>query len=443
MGRPKGSTNTSTKPKAAAVSQLASAVDFIGCATRVTGPNEYAGFIQFVDGWALAFDGVLSAGHKIEESFTVSPQLDTLKRAIATAKGKTSYTVIDNNRLAVTADKFRAIVPCMPLADMPDVSPDAAVAPITDAVRDGFEQLGPLVKESGLTVVEASLLLQANSMVATDRVVMAEYWHGVDLPPALLLPKVFLNAIIANKKKLVGFGFTAGTSVTFHYEDGSWIKTQMFSEGWPNWQGVLNQQVSPAPIPAGIFEAVEAVLPFSKEGSIYFGADTVRSHDDIAEGASFECPNAPANWAFNGKRFLYLKGRCDTIAFSQEARAAFFFNTTPPMRGAISMRMRAQGAQIWPESEVPVPPEFHPAPIASAAPEPAPAFMQDASYVPASQAFATFDPDAPETFRPQFSVEQHNANVAADTRTVNEKMYPGISTLPNNGVRSDVPWKAE
>ena len=339
MARPKGS---STKKKAAG---LVAALDFIACAITENSPEAWRGCVRFRDGYALAFNGIISAGCKVDEEFAACPQFGFLRRALEKASDTVAFTQIDASKLAITSGKFKALIPCL--------QPDAI-----QEISSGFEQIGPIVKESGTTVVEASLLLKAGSMVACDRVLLLEYWHGIDLPPGLVIPKAFVNAVIAAKKKIIGFGYSPEQSMTLHFEDGSWIKTQLFSVGWPDIDFLARGDINRcAPMPEGLFDAIAAVLPFSGDGNVFFNGETISSHEERSIGASFEFA-CPSGYAYKGQRLLMMKGRASFIEFNAEHKMAFFFSNDPPIRGALAQYNRSQHQPIEPASEVAVPPEF-------------------------------------------------------------------------------------
>lgn len=358
MARPKGSSN---KKK---TGDMQAALDFVACAVTEHTNEHWRASLQFRDGFMLAFDGVISAGVKVSEEFTACPHYGQLKRVVERAAlDGANFTQLDPSKLAVTSGKFKAVIQCLDPTIMQPVAPDPNIAKVGDVLRTGFELIGPIVKENGQTVVEASLLLQAQTMAACDRVVMAEYWHGYDLPPEpMILPKRFISAIVGTKKTIVGFGYNPGQTMTLHFEDGSWIKTQLFSERWPeSWAGVLNKAPADlvAPIPEGFFEAIAAVTPFSDDGAIYFDGTAIRSHDAPGVGASYDFA-CPSGFSYAGGKLQLMKGRAETLFFSAEDRCAYFFSNDPPIRSAVASRIRSRGQDIQPDSQVQVPAQFQP-----------------------------------------------------------------------------------
>lgn len=450
MGRPKGTPN---KPKTKA-SELQAALNFVSVASGDKS-DQYAGHVQFLDGWVKAFDGVLSAGARADEAFDFCPKVSTLLKAMSRCGKSLQLAGISDGLMSVTSEKFRAVVPCMGLADMPDVDPDGPLVPINDILRVGFDTIGGIVKREGVSVIEASLLLQANTMVTCDRVLMLEFWHGIDLPPDLVLPKVFIDAIAKTTKKLVGFGWTDGQSITFHFEDDSWIKTQLFEASWPNWRTMIEVPVQSKPFDPSIFEAVEAVEDFSDDGAVYFAENSVRSHDDLSTGASHEC-NAGilTGTAFNAKRLLLAKSFMGAIDYDPQRKILYFFGAEKPVRGILAGRVRSDeprqiaGADV--EREVPE--RFRPEEPAGEAvervdaladlaepPAPSPSAWGSPAPAPAASApmpYATFE--VPTEGSAAFDLGAHNAAATANQQSADvwAKAYPGIGP---DGVRGDIP----
>lgn len=360
MARPKGSTNKKNK-----TGDIQSALEFVSVAITEHTTEHWRGSLQFKGGMMLAYDGIISAGVKTAEDFSACPHYGHFKRAVERAAVEgANFTQLDATKLAVTAGKFKAVIPCLDPSIMPPVEFDANIAPLNDKVREGFETIGSIVKENGQTVVEASLLLSGQSMVACDRVLMMEFWHGNDLPPNMVLPKRFLNAIVATKKKIVGFGWSPEKTITFHFEDESWIKTQLFSSPWPeSWPTIMNKGTnlpagSVADIPEGFFDAVAVVTPFSDDGGVYFAGTAIRSHEAAGVGASYDF-NCPPGFSYSGAKLLLMKDRAKQLHFSEEHKAAFFFSNDPPIRSVLAARGHA-GRYSPNNEQVAVPQQFQP-----------------------------------------------------------------------------------
>ncbi len=67
-----------------------------------------------------------------------------------------SITQLDNDRLSIKANKFKAIVPCIEYSIMNEAQPDPPLAVIDDRFKAAIEAVGVLPTEGAQTVVAAS-----------------------------------------------------------------------------------------------------------------------------------------------------------------------------------------------------------------------------------------------------------------------------------------------
>jgi hypothetical protein len=147
---------------------------------------------------------------------------------------------------------------------------------------------------------------------------LLEYGHGIDLPPGLLIPKASAIAIAKSPKPLARFGFSEG-SATFYFDDGSFIKTQLFKDGYPTYQNIfaqfdMSQITTPPP---ELFTAIEAVLPLSENGGIYLRGDKVQSHHNEEVGAVYSIGGVPQGMCFNGEKLLRVKEHFGQVMFDE------------------------------------------------------------------------------------------------------------------------------
>lgn len=314
---------------------LIDALKFVGLCTSDEGqPFETHVFIG--SGWAAAFNSVLAAGQKITEDIYAAPHNTTIINALSKCGENISMTQLDGNRLSIKSDKFRVIVPGLDPSILHLVGPDPVIVGIDDRFREAMEVVSVLNTESEYNIYSASVLLNGGSVVASwQGKVLFEYWHGLDLPPNLAIPKSFVNAIIKTKKKLVGFGFSI-SSITVHFDDESWLRTQLYADKWPDVSRVFNKRSNPYPVPVGFYEAVAAVAPFSDEGWLYFDAGILRSHPTDAQGASYEVHGLPKGPIFNAKQLMLIKSLAEQVDFLAEGNLLMFFGKN--IRGAIAGR---------------------------------------------------------------------------------------------------------
>ncbi len=264
--------------------------------------------------WAIAESqyGVLSAGVPIENDLFACPNGLMLKDALSKCGQNISITQLDQN-ISIKSDKFKALIPCLPVENFSVPFPDASQAQLDDRLKASLLAVSPLALNE-TAVVTASVLIHAGTVTATDRKVILQAWHGIDLPPMLALPKSIIKPLTKNDKKLIGFGFSQ-SSCTFHFEDGSWLKSQYFAEQWPNINHILDRQANAWPIPEDFFIAIKSLEPFSDSGFIYCDNGVMRSHEEDGIGASHEVYGLPKGPVLNIKQLKMVEPYIKTIDF--------------------------------------------------------------------------------------------------------------------------------
>lgn len=255
---------------------------------------------------AVAFNGIVAAGAPIVEDIYCYAHTLTLVEALSKCSESYSLTQLDNERLSIKSGKFKATVPCLDPLLMPSAEPDPQIVGITNKFRDAVEAVGVLASENAQHVLTASVLMNGASVISTNRVMLLEYWHGLDLPPNVPLPKEFVKALVRQKKNLTGFGFSK-SSATFWYEDGYWLRTQLYADEWPDVSRILNREANLWSIDPAFFQALDAVSAFSDDGNVYSKLNLLCSHPHEGIGATFECSGIPAGFVYPIKQLKIMQ----------------------------------------------------------------------------------------------------------------------------------------
>lgn len=330
------------KAKSSQASKLSEAINFVSDASG--GDQPYQEHARLAGNWIAATNGIMSAGHPIEEDLALCPHIGRLIDGLNKAGSTLALTVRDNGTLMLSGDKLRAIIPCIPGEDIPPVAPDPNIAAIDDKIKEGFAKLLPLLKHEAERTLEISILLRNNSMFACNGTVIFEFWHGIDLPPwGMAIPKSLAAAVAKQSKKLVGFGFS-NTSVTFYFEDGAWVRSQLYKNDWPNVDELFSAAAYPAPVPEGLFEGVAAIENFSKDGAVHFHDDKLKSsYDNYREdgpvyGATYDVPGLQGGHSFSANLLRLIAPVCAAIDYTSVDDRAMFEGEM--LRGVIMKRAR-------------------------------------------------------------------------------------------------------
>ena len=315
------------------LSQLIEAVTFCKSAIKEDG-EMFQQIVIMRQRQMLAFDGVLAAGHPITDDIEVCPQGEPFLAALSQCKGVPSFK-LDANVLTIAAPPFRAKVLCVDPVEVTPFHPDPPVAPLTDAFREALAKVAPLCQETGKRLLEFSLLLQDGSLVGSNGHVILEAWHGNSMPNGIVIPKAFATAILKVKKELSGFGFNSDMStLTVHFKDRSWIRTQTYAEKWPDLSGILTASAEEMvrdlkQVPAGFWEGVSAVEKFAKDGMIYVSGKTIAGGD-----ARYEIEGMDESATFSLTNLKLISDHAEHMMFNTTHKCHLIFGKN--VRGAIS-----------------------------------------------------------------------------------------------------------
>lgn len=335
MARSPRSKPTETK------SSLLTALEFCSVVSEKLGAP-YETHIGLRNNWAIGFNGIVAAGNPIVEDIYCYPHNLLMIEALSKCDENFSLTQLDNGRLSIKSGKFKAIVPCLDPELMQTALPDPKIVGITNAFKDAVEAVGVLANENAQHVLTASVLMNGASVISTNRVMLLEYWHGLDLPPNIPLPKEFVTALVKSKKNLTGFGYS-NCSATFYFEDGSWLRTQLYNDEWPDVSRILNREANLWSIDPNFFKALDAVAPFSEDGNIYSDLNLLKSHADEGVGATFECSGIPKGFVYPIKQLMIMKPhvkKIDYMASGVHDSSYCLVFQGDRMRGVISGRQK-------------------------------------------------------------------------------------------------------
>lgn len=303
---------------------LLAALKFIAVAQKKSGTVQQT-HSMISGNWAAASNGVLTVATKIEEDLNACPHTGQLIDALSKVGGDLSLTQLPN-ALSIVSGALKAVVSCVEFVEVQITAPDEQCAVIDDRIKAAFDAVAGLATDGAQHAYLAAVLLQGGSAVATNGAALLEYWHGIDLPPGLLIPKASAVAIAKTSKTLTGFGFSP-SSATFWFEDGSFMKTQLFGEQYPHYRGILEADgLNPWPLPDEFFKAVRAIESFSRNGIVYFKNGVLSSNEREEEASTYKIEGLPEGMGFNAKYLLAVEHAFKNVHFDEEANKAYFFS---------------------------------------------------------------------------------------------------------------------
>lgn len=320
-------------------SKLQEALQFLSLLTKKVGaPNET--HIKLINKWSVAFNGIIAAGHPINEDLTACPHSETLTEALKKCDIQFTIEQPDEHKLLIKSGKFRVSVPCIDSNLFYIGSVDDPSYSLRGSFTEGLEAVNVMPDENGQKVHLVSLLMNGQSLIATNGTMILEYWHGLDLPNNIAIPKEFAAILVKSKKKVKSLG-NSNTTITVHFEDGSWLRTQLYADRWPDVSSILNRPSYPEPVPTDFFTGLTSVAPFSTDGLVHFGNGAILSHASEDVGASYSVPGLQAGPIFSAEQLKLAQPYMQKVDWQAEAdfgKMMMFFSER--VRGAIMGRSR-------------------------------------------------------------------------------------------------------
>jgi DNA polymerase III sliding clamp (beta) subunit (PCNA family) len=287
------------------------------------------------NGTVRGYNGKIALCSPIPFDIACTPKAEPLVRAINNCGETVSLSLTPTGRLSVRSGSFRAHVDCVQ-GDTPHVLPTGTRVDLGEgggpALLAAVAAVQPFIGQDASRPWCNGVLLRGNSVFATNNITLAEYWVTYPiLPMTVNLPRECV-------KELLRIGEPPSHvqcddhSVTFHYEGGRWLRTQLLSDQWPDLSRVLDKPSTPTPIDPRLFEGLAVIKPFvDKLGRVLFKGDTMQTHEQEGEGAAYTIEGNAVNGIFNVDMLQLLEGTAHTVDFTQSPGLFFGEN----LRGAI------------------------------------------------------------------------------------------------------------
>lgn len=312
--------------------KLIRALNFIKQAQHKEG-TPYQTHCVIANNMVVGFDGKLTIGTPVETGLECCPHTFNLLKSLNGCSADMAITY-DSLVLTVKSGKFRSVVSCISPEITANNPADPLLVPIDDRLKEALA--GAAIVADPCTaqrVITKSVLLRNNVIAATDGLSLIEFWHGCQGIPDLLIPKETAELVAQCDKKLIGIGGTSN-SVTFHFEDGSFIKSNLYNGMFPDYTHILTYEGHPLPPASDFFEAVSKVAEFSETNYVFFIDGKVSSHRSYHVGTSFEVDCIPDNVKFNATYIKMLAKFMDKIEFVDNKLYFFSDNCRGCIAGA-------------------------------------------------------------------------------------------------------------
>jgi len=240
------------------------------------------------DNRITAFNGRMALSAPFGLNITAYPKATDFYKAVRACEGSEEVRVklTEGGKLGIATDSFRAYIPSLPDVDY-DPQPEGELAACPDSLLDDLQVLAPFIGEDASRPWSTGVLFDHGCLTATNNIafIRTENDHGM---PPLNLPGFAVRELLRIGEPPTMMQ-TNQASITFHYLDGSWLKTSLLAMEWPI--DLVNQLLSiPAElewIPEGMTEALDMVAPFvdGPAAPVYFEDGYITTTPNPEDGA--------------------------------------------------------------------------------------------------------------------------------------------------------------
>lgn len=287
-------------------------------------------------GMVRGYNGEMALCSPIPLEFDITPKALDFIRAIESCTEAAKLHVTKNGRLAIESGNFKAYVECLDGKTYPEVYPTGEQLKVDFDLVSVLKTLYPFIAEDASRPWARGILLAKQSAYATNNIILLEHWLPSAVPVPINIPKSAVQEIIRIGENPTSLQLD-DKSVSFHYEGGRWLRSQLYELGWPNPNNILAlpTDCEPVEVPIEFWENLERLVPFVGDlKAVMFDGKYMRTTLEDNDGAMLEVPGCPETGAYNAKILQLLAPVVTHVDWTVYPRPVPFFGHN--IRGAIA-----------------------------------------------------------------------------------------------------------
>lgn len=284
------------------------------------------------DGTVRAFNGIIALSSPIACNLNCTPKAIPMIHAIGKCTDTITMTLTQAGRLNIRSGNFKAFIDCVEETNS-HLEPEGERLEIDgEELLKAFKSIQNFIGTDASRPWSMGILLKGQSAFATNNICLVEYWLGTEFPHVVNIPRSAIAEIVRiNEPPL--YCQIAENSLSFHYDDGKWLRTQLYETEWPDLGKVLNVESNPTFIPSELFIGLANLKPFVNEyRQVILSENKIRTHNDETEGAAFELDWIHKDAIFSIDMLQLLEGVATSADFNRDGASMFFGER---LRGAI------------------------------------------------------------------------------------------------------------
>ena len=285
------------------------------------------------------FSGVLGISCPIALDLDITPNAEQFTKAIQTCQDTIGMHVTSSGKLSIKSGNFKALVNCIEKESFPEILPDGEFIALKGGFLAVIKRLAPFIGDDASRIWSRGILFRGQSAFATNNIILVESWLGYDFPVTVNIPKAAIVELLRINEEPERLQISKNR-ITFHFSEDRWLCSQTYSTEWPDLSRVLNNENNAIVMPEGLFDAIEALAPFTDQMERVFFTPEGKIATSITdeEGASMLVEQIKFEGCYNYKHLMLLKNIAQKMDFTLYPNPCLFFGDK--IRGAlIGMRL--------------------------------------------------------------------------------------------------------
>lgn len=300
----------------------------------VSGTSKDHPFCIIKDGIIYSTNGLLTLSSPIDLNLTISPKVNDLIKAVEMCEDTISMHVTPKGKLSIKSGGFKALIECSN-EQLSQVKPQGEIIPLNGNLLSTLRLLNSFVAGDVSQIWAKGILFKGKSAFATNNIVLIEYWLDCEFPVQVNIPKTAIIELLRINQEPVSLQMNEN-NITFHYENGGWLRTQTYDTTWPDISKILSEPRNPISVRL-IEQEIIDITPFvnSEKQYLFLKSDGTIStvSGDNEAGASLQVPAIKWDGCFNHGQLKQVLKIADDIDLSAYPAPCPFFGDY--FRGAI------------------------------------------------------------------------------------------------------------
>ncbi len=310
---------------------MISDIKFIMNAVSISAQNQAYRHFKLSDGRIYSTDGIVTMSSPISIDISCNPRADQFLKAMESCSENKTVWLESNGKVCVKNRRSKAYVDCFE-GDIPIIAPQGEKILSDEHFIDILKKLYPLIGTDENRIWSNGILFDGASAIVTNNVIIAKHDIGFDFKNKVSIHRDCIKKIIKANCTIESIQ-CSNNSVTFNCADDRWIKCQTLPSDWPDVENILSQTYSPVNLNKSIFDAIDFLLPFSKDGKLFIEENCVKTSNVINDGASFIIDGLNGKGIYQIHMFSLLKNIAENIDLTSWPKPCLFDSKN--LKGAI------------------------------------------------------------------------------------------------------------